>query len=137
MGGISRKRLSQYKVLLGLPDEALELADRHNVDERHLRYVLQLPFEVQSEAVRQIVTHNLDLNQLRRMIESGEEAVSSQNTPARHSLQLARLIQGKNMPTAEEIAQILLEKDEDVVILRRKVQRLREVLDEVDEHLKP
>lgn len=135
MGGISRSRLSHFKALLGLPDEAIELADRYNLEERLLRYVLQLPTEVQSEAVRQIVQHGLDLNQVRRMLEEAQEAAPQGTAPARNSLQFARLIQAKDVPSAQEIAQILLDKDEDVVILRRKVERLREVLVELERHL--
>lgn len=135
MGGISRSRLSHYKALLDLPDEALELADRYNLEERILRYVLQLSVEVQNEAVRQIVQHDLDLNQVRRMVAEAGEAVPQGTAPARNSLQIARLIQAKEIPSAQEIAQILLDKDEDVVILRRKVERLREVLVELERHL--
>ncbi|MBZ0306621.1 MAG: hypothetical protein K8I82_11190, partial [Anaerolineae bacterium] len=129
------QRLSQFKLLLGLPDEAIELADRYSLEERLLRYVLQLPVEVQSEAVRQIVQHDLDVNQVRRMLEEAQEAVPQGTAPARNSLQFARLIQAKDVPSAQEIAQILLDKDEDVVILRRKVERLREVLVELERHL--
>jgi len=32
MGGVSKMRFSQLKALLNLSDEALELADRHNLD---------------------------------------------------------------------------------------------------------
>lgn len=40
MGGVSRVHFSRIKSLLKLSDEALELADRHKLDERTLRYVL-------------------------------------------------------------------------------------------------
>lgn len=135
MGGITRQRMSQYKTLLTLPDEAIEIADRHNMDEGCLRYVLKLPYEVQTEAVRQIAQHGWDVKQVRRMVEETEEAVPPGAAPTRQSLQIARLIQAKDVPSAEEIAQILLEKEEDVVILRRKVERLRDVLIELEHQL--
>ena len=135
MGGISRSRLSHFKSLLDLPDESIELADRYNLEERILRYVLQLPAEMQSEAVRQIVQHDLDVNQVRRMLTEANEVAPKGTAPARQSLQFARLIQAKEMPSAGEIAQILLDQEEDVVILRRKVERLREVLVELERHL--
>lgn len=135
MGGISRHRLSQYKALLALPDEAMEIADRYNMEEKLLRYVLQLSHDVQLEAVRQIAQHNLDLNQVRRMVEETEEAAQNGTAPARNALQIARLVQAKDVPNVEEIAQILLDKGEDVVILRRKVERLRAVLVELERHL--
>ncbi len=138
MGGISRKRLSQYKQLLTLPDEAIEIADRHNLDEWCLRYVLQLPEEVQTEAVRQIAQHGWDARQVKRMIEESEERGDPETPPARAVMQFARLIQAKELPHAKEIAQLLFEQDAhaDVLILRRKVERLRQVLDEVEQYLK-
>jgi hypothetical protein len=39
------------------------------------------------------------------------------------------------MPSVEAVVQILLEKDEDVVIVRRRIQRLHEVLVELERHL--
>jgi hypothetical protein len=136
LGGIGRKRLSQYKLLLGLSDEAIELADQYSIDEKRLREVLRLTPELQAEALRQIIQHNLDANQIRRMIEESDEAVPSNETaPSRSTLQFARLIQGKDVPSAKELAQILLEKDEDVVIVRRRIERLHEVLIELERHL--
>jgi hypothetical protein len=136
MGGITRQRMSQYKLLLGLSDEAIEIADQHNIDEGRLRYVLKLPVEMHVEALRQIVQHNLDMRQIKRMIEESDEAVPSNRTaPSQSTLQFARLIQGKDMPSVQELAQILLEKDEDVVIVRRRIERLREVLVELERHL--
>src|SRR5215207_1178830 len=49
MGGIGKMHFSHYKALLKLSDEALELADRHNLDEKKLRYVLPLPQEYHAE----------------------------------------------------------------------------------------
>jgi hypothetical protein len=136
MGGISRSRLSHFKALLGLSDEAVELADQHSIDEKSLRYVLKLPIEMHAEALRQIVEHSLDANQVKRMIEESDKAVPSQETaPDRNAIQFARLIQAKDVPSIEGVAQILLEKDVDVVIVRRKIQRLREVLVELEHHL--
>src|SRR5258708_585620 len=69
MGGIARSRLSQYKALLQLSDEALELADRYNLDEKRLRYVLGLKSEDQVEMVRQIIQFNLSSKQVKDMCE--------------------------------------------------------------------
>jgi len=136
MGGISRKRLSQYKALLALSDEAIELADRHSVDEGKLREVLRVSVDMQAEALRQIIKHNLDIKQIKRMLEESDEAdPSNESAPDRNTVQFARLIQAKDMPSIEAVVQILLEKDEDVVIVRRRVQRLHEVLVELERHL--
>src|SRR4030095_9563901 len=40
MGGIDKARFSRLKALLHLSDEAMELADRHDIDEKKLRYIL-------------------------------------------------------------------------------------------------
>jgi hypothetical protein len=85
MGGIDKRRFGQYKWLLALSDEALELADRHNVDEFRLRPVVRLAAEVQAEMVQQIIQFNLTGRQVAEMCEKGldenspvEEAASSQ-----------------------------------------------------------
>jgi hypothetical protein len=136
MGGISRSRLSHYKALLALSDEAVELADRHSVDEGKLRHVIRLPLEVHAEALRQITEHNLDIRQIKRILEEPSEEVSSSGSaPDRNAIQFARLIQAKDVPSIEGVAQLLLENDEDVVIVRRKIERLREVLVELESYL--
>ncbi|MEM9954514.1 MAG: ParB N-terminal domain-containing protein [Chloroflexota bacterium] len=71
MGGINRARFSQYKSLLQLSDEALELADRHDIDEFRLRPVLTLPEEAQGEMVQHIVQFNLSGRQVREICEKG------------------------------------------------------------------
>ena len=55
MGGIKRAHFSEIKALLRLSDEALELADRYNIEEFKLRYVVALPSEYHAEIVRQII----------------------------------------------------------------------------------
>jgi hypothetical protein len=136
MGGITRQRMSQYKLLLSLSDESIELADQHSMDEGKLRHVLKLPVEYQAEALRQIIKHDLDAKQVKRMVEEADEAAPTGGTaPDRHVMQFARLIQAKEVPSIEAVAQILLEKDEDVVIVRRRIERLREVLVELERHL--
>ncbi len=42
MGGLSKFQFRHFKALLRLSDEALEMADRHGLQESLLRYVLQL-----------------------------------------------------------------------------------------------
>jgi hypothetical protein len=136
IGGITRQRMSQYKLLLSLSDESIELADQHSMDEGKLRHVLKLPVEYQAEALRQIIKHDLDAKQVKRMVEEADEATPTGGTaPDRNVMQFARLIQAKEVPNIEAVAQILLEKDEDVVIVRRRIERLREVLVELERHL--
>jgi len=84
MGGIDRARFSQIKALLALSDDAIELADRHNIDEYRLRPVLRLSSEVQAEMVHHIIKFNLTGRQVAEMCDRGlseepttEEADSS------------------------------------------------------------
>jgi hypothetical protein len=72
MGGIGKMRLSQYKSLLRLSDEALELADRYQIEERVLRPVLALPEQDHIEMVQQIIQMGLTGKQVQSIIEQGE-----------------------------------------------------------------
>ena len=51
MGGIDKRRFGQFKDLLNLSDEAMEIADRHQLDERVLRHVIGLSPADQIEAI--------------------------------------------------------------------------------------
>ncbi len=73
MGGIGKKRFSQIKNLLRLSDEAMELSDRHNVEEGKLRHVLPLPQPEHLEVVHQIITYNLTVSQVKELCESVPE----------------------------------------------------------------
>jgi hypothetical protein len=53
---------------LNLSDEGIELADRHDIDEKKLRYVLPLPKEFHSEIVRQIIDFSELRNPLPRVV---------------------------------------------------------------------
>lgn len=71
MGGVTKQRLNQYKRLLLLSDEAWELADRHNLDEAVLRYVVDLPHEDHSEMIQQIIQLGLARHQVKAIVEQG------------------------------------------------------------------
>jgi len=71
MGGIDRGRFSQYKALLQLSNDSMELADRHNIEEYPLRFVLQLTEQDQVEMVRQIIQFNLSGRQVKQICEKG------------------------------------------------------------------
>jgi ParB-like chromosome segregation protein Spo0J len=67
MGGMSRQQFSRYKLLLRLSDEAIELADRHNLDEGVLRYPVNLPEEHHAEIVQQIVAQGLTVREVQSL----------------------------------------------------------------------
>ena len=73
MGGIEKAQFSRIKALLHLSDEAMELADRHGIDEKKLRYVLRSHQEYHAEIVRQIIDFNLTSKQVKELCE-GEES---------------------------------------------------------------
>lgn len=73
MGSITKQRFNQHKDLLRLSDEALELADRHNLDEYTLRPVLQLSKDTHAEMVQHIIQFNLSGRQVRDIIERSDE----------------------------------------------------------------
>jgi len=135
MGGITRQRMSQYKLLLTLSNEAVELADQHNLDEGKLRYILKIPQEYHVEAIRQVIKHDLDVKQIKRMIEEAGKEDTPSKTPDRQVVQFARLIQTNDMPNIQAIAQALLENDDDIVIVKRRIERFREMLVELERHL--
>ncbi len=78
MGGIDKRRFSQYKDLLNLSDEALEYADRHSLDEGVLRHLLKLSPDDQLEMMRQIVQFNLSGKQVESIIEQGFQVSEDQ-----------------------------------------------------------
>lgn len=59
MGGLSKAQFRQFKALLQLTDEAIEIADRYGIQESLLRSMLQLAPEDQVEVIRQIVQFGL------------------------------------------------------------------------------
>jgi len=71
MGGIDKVYFSYIKRLLALGDEALELADRHRLDEGVLRPVTSLSPEDQVEMIQQIIQFGLSGRQVESIIEQG------------------------------------------------------------------
>ena len=68
MGGIDKRRFGQFKDLLKLCDDAIELADRYQLDERTLRHVACLSFEDQVEMIQQIIQFGLTSRQVEAII---------------------------------------------------------------------
>jgi hypothetical protein len=68
MGGIDKRRFGQFKDLLKLCDDAIELADRHQLDERTLRHVVCLSFEDQVEMIQQIIQFGLTSRQVESIV---------------------------------------------------------------------
>jgi hypothetical protein len=140
MGGISRSYLSRYKALLRLTDEALELADRHNLDEKKLRYIIALPPEYHIEIVRQIIDLNLTSKQVRDICENGdteeaEETEDAKSTLPRSAIQIARVARQSGDMSGSDLARALLRQEGDKNIARARLQMMRRLLDDAEQHL--
>ncbi len=139
MGSISRARFSRYKSLLKLSDEAQDLADRHDIDERKLRYVLSLDEDAHAELIRQIIDFNLTSKQVKQLIEAGnddaEPDITSRSEVSRYAMRFAKSLVESSKTSGIEIATALMlqEKDEHLAIAR--LRALRELLDEAERTL--
>jgi ParB-like chromosome segregation protein Spo0J len=80
MGGIDKRRFGQFKDLLKLGDEALELADRHNLDERTLRQIASLSYEDQVEMLQQVIQFDLTSRQVEAIVTQGIQETDKPST---------------------------------------------------------
>ncbi len=141
MGGISRFQFSRYKTLLKLSDEALELADRYNVDEKKLRYVTGLSQEYHTEIVRQIIDLNLTSKQVRDICEteitedSDKAKDDGEVSIPRPAMQIARATRNGNEMSGIDLARALLRQEHDTNLARARLQMIRRLIDEAEKHL--
>jgi hypothetical protein len=138
MGGITRSYFSYIKNLLRLSDEASELADRHNIEEFKLRYILNLAPEFHAEVVRQIVDFNLSSKQVKELCEGNGMDDNSDKLTERlpaAAIKMARLTQTINSLSANDVARALVQQEGDVDIAFARLQALQRVLTEALNHL--
>jgi len=138
MGGVKRARFSHIKSLLHLSDEALELADRHAIEEFKLRYVITTPIEYQAEIVRQIIDFSLSAKQVKELCEGeGSDADMSDGasdiSPA--ALKVAKMAKSVNSTTPQEVARALIHHEGDIAVARARLQAMRKLLNEVERYL--
>jgi hypothetical protein len=137
MGGIDKRRFHQYKYLLRLSDEAMELADRHDIDEKKLRYVVTLPAELHDEIVRQIIDMNLTSKQVKDICEGGSDdhqTNDDEQLPSQ-ALRLARIAQISMKTTPEDLARALLKQEGDSSLARARLQAMRKLLSDAERYL--
>ncbi len=127
--GVKKGYFSYFKNLLDLSDEAMELADRYDLEEGVLRYVLKLPTEDQAEMVQQIIQFNLTGRQVQVIVEgevSPEKPVEDEIPP--HIVKLGRLImRDLDKKDAANLAQVIYREKRDVHMTRAYLQRLAEL----------
>jgi len=130
MGGISRVHFSRFKNLLRLSDEALELADRHAIDEYKLRPILTIHEDHHAEVVRQVIDFNLTSKQVRDLCESSDEEVPVEEPykPAKHAIKLARSILKNDDSEAREVVHALLNEERDPRIIKLRWDEFNQVI---------
>jgi len=138
MGGIDKARFSHIKGLLQLSDEALELADRHDIDEKKLRYVLPLSQEYHVEIVRQIITFGLSSKQVKELCEGDTEDMND-NDPfdklPPSAVKMAKVTQSTNTTTPQDLAKAILRQEGNPDIARARLQALKKLLSEAELYL--
>lgn len=135
MGGMSRQQFSRYKLLLRLSDEALELADQHQLDEGLLRPVIGLPVEDHAEVVQQIILHGLTVRQVMALCDGNEVEPVEPDPIPRHTRQLVRVLRAAQAAEPGQLAHLLLEGEKDPHLARARLQSLRQLLDEAAAYL--
>lgn len=139
MGGIGRMHFSRHKALLKLSDDAMELADRYNIDEKKLRYVVALPNEYHTELVRQIVDLNLTSKQVKEICEGSVDEVdvnpTEEETISQAALRIARATRNSGDMSGADLARALMRQERDANLARARLQMIRRLLDEADKHL--
>ena len=136
MGGIRTPMFSRYKALLRLCDEAVELADRHNLDEGRLRQLLELSPDDQIEMVLQIIQLNLSTKQIIDLINSPKKDTDNPHDDLpRQARQLVKLMRPMTELSGYNLALALVEQEGDAVVARVRLQHLRKLLDETEVYL--
>ena len=130
MGGINKRRFGQHKWLLKLSDEALELADRHNIDEFRLRPVLNLPTEVQAEMVQHIIKFNLTGRQVAEMCEKGldHDVTTDETTYSATVKRFVKSMQKIETNDEDDFVRGLLNEEKSLPMARARIDTTIEFL---------
>jgi hypothetical protein len=100
LGGIERSQFSRIQALLRLPDPVWELADRHRVEEKSLRYVLKVEGETrQLQLARAIIERDLTAERVQQIVEAGQVVAFLDTEPARE-----RQRAGERLTVSERVA---------------------------------
>ncbi len=139
MGGIKKVHFSEIKALMKLSDEALELADRHAIEEKRLRYVVALPQEFHTEIIRQIIDFNLTSKQVKELcagdgLDGRNESDEIEHLPTA-AIKLAKIAQASNTTSAQDLAQAMMRQEGDANLARARLQAMRKLLAEAERYL--
>lgn len=135
MGGIDKVYFSYIKNLLKLSDEALEFADRHNIEERRLRPLTDVDPDFHYELVRQIIDFNLTARQIEQLIAAGEEiekpADASDIEP--EAYRLAKIVKNRGRANASAIARALIKQEGNSELALAQARLMSQLYAEVAE----
>jgi hypothetical protein len=143
LGGIHRRDFSRYKALLALSDEAVEMADRYNIEESLLRYAVQLdsPHD-QTELVQQIIQMNLTRKQVQEIVEKGLPGGTNSDDDdlisrlPKGAMQLAKLaLKPDSLMDAHRLAEAFVNLERDKRVAKVRIKALRELLEEAESYI--
>jgi hypothetical protein len=137
MGGMQKGYFSYIKNLLRLSDEALEMADRHNIDERRLRPVAAIAPEHHAEVVRQIIALGLTAKQVQELCEGEtveDEKGGGEQIPA-PAKKIAKAAHATHSASPQDIARAFMSQEGDLNLARARIQSLRKLLTEAERFL--
>jgi len=138
MGSMSKMQFSQYKSLLKLSDEALELADRYHIEEFRLRPVLGVAPEYHTEIVRQIIDFNLSAKQVKELCAgdgTDNDPHDERKDLSPSAMKIAKVTQSIQAITPQELARALMLQEGDVAIAKARLLALRKLFDEAERYL--
>jgi hypothetical protein len=135
MGGIKRAQFSLIKSLLRLSDEAIEIADRHAIEEKKLRYVIALPQEHHTEIVRQIIDFNLTSKQVKELCAGDVSEFEADETtdklpPA--AVKMAKITNSVTTTSPQDSALALIQQEGDPAIALARLQAMRKFILEAE-----
>jgi hypothetical protein len=142
LGGISKGEMAHYKALLNLCDEAVEVADRNNLEEGKLRHIINLAPNDQMEMIQQIVELNLTAKQIRDIIEKGIHVYTNSDEDdhlfrlPKAAMQIAKLaLKPDTQVDAHRLAEAFVNLERDKGVAKARIKALREMLEEAEMYI--
>jgi hypothetical protein len=110
---------------LALCDEAIEIADRNEVEEGKLHYVAKLTSaDDQVELIQQIIQHNLTVKQIKDIVGKGQDVLT-----------FSLALKPSEDVDANHIAQAFISLERDKAVAKARIRALREMLEEAESYL--
>jgi hypothetical protein len=137
MGGIRKSHFSAIKSLLRLSNEAMEIADRHDLEEGKLRHVVSLPAEYHVEIVRQIVDFDLTSKQVKELCRD-DATVKDEDPLDRlppNAVKMARVYKVVGETSAHDLARALVQQEGDSNIAIARLRAMRTLILEAEKLL--